>query len=58
MIRLTSFPVLLLIAAYERQAKSSGALTFYETVSSVAEKVLDTLPRSLKRMCTSTVRWV
>ncbi|KIP03001.1 hypothetical protein PHLGIDRAFT_16153 [Phlebiopsis gigantea 11061_1 CR5-6] len=50
MIRLTSFPVLLLIAVYERQAKSSGALTFYETVSSVAEKVMDTLPRSLKRM--------
>lgn len=51
MIRLTSFPILLLIALYERQAKRSGSLTFYETVSSAAEKVLDTLPRSLKRLC-------
>lgn len=50
MIRLTSFPILLLIAAYERQAKRTGSLTFYETVSAAAEKVLDTLPRSLKRL--------
>ncbi|GJE91189.1 ion transporter [Phanerochaete sordida] len=50
MIRLTSFPVLLLIALYERQAKRSGSLTFYETISAAAEKVMDTLPRSLKRL--------
>ncbi|KAI0073518.1 hypothetical protein K474DRAFT_1686181 [Panus rudis PR-1116 ss-1] len=50
MIRLTSFPILLLIAWYERQAKESGAITFYETVSAAAEKVFDTLPRQLKRL--------
>ncbi|CCM01811.1 uncharacterized protein FIBRA_03879 [Fibroporia radiculosa] len=50
MIRLTSFPLLLLIAWYERQAKRSGAFTFYETISSVMDKALDTLPRTLKRM--------
>ncbi|KAI0705213.1 hypothetical protein BC835DRAFT_1314998 [Cytidiella melzeri] len=50
MIRVTSFPLLLLIALYERQAKRSGALTFYETVSAAAEKVIDTLPRGLKRL--------
>lgn len=49
--RLTSFPILLTIAAYERQAKRTGALTFYETVSAAAEKVFDTLPRGLKRLC-------
>ena len=51
--RATSFPILLLIAMYERQAKQTGALTFYETVSAAAEKVFDTLPRGLKRMCMS-----
>ncbi|PCH44315.1 hypothetical protein WOLCODRAFT_165062 [Wolfiporia cocos MD-104 SS10] len=50
MIRLTSFPILLLIAWYERQAKRSGAFTFYETVTVVANKAFDTLPRSLKRL--------
>ncbi|KAI0708832.1 hypothetical protein C8T65DRAFT_718427 [Cerioporus squamosus] len=50
MIRLTSFPILLFIALYERQAKRSGAFTFYETVSAAAEKIFDTLPRHLKRL--------
>ncbi|CAL1715034.1 unnamed protein product [Somion occarium] len=50
MIRVTSFPILLLIAGYERQAKRTGAITFYDTITAAAEKVLDTLPRSLKRM--------
>jgi len=50
MIRLTSFPILLLIAWYERQAKRTGAFTFYETISAAADKVFDTLPRSIKRM--------
>ncbi|KAI0741592.1 hypothetical protein C8Q80DRAFT_1109906 [Daedaleopsis nitida] len=50
MIRLTSFPILLCIALYERQAKRSGAFTFYETVSAAAEKIFDTLPRHLKRL--------
>ena len=49
--RSTSFPILLLIAFYERQAKKSGSLTFYETISSAAEKIWDTFPRSLKRLC-------
>ena len=51
MIRLTSFPILLCIAVYERQAKRSGAFTFYETVTAAAEKLFDTLPRHLKRLC-------
>ncbi|KAH9940898.1 uncharacterized protein BXZ73DRAFT_42553 [Epithele typhae] len=50
MIRLTSFPILLCIAIYERQAKRSGAFTFYETVTAAAEKIFDTLPRHLKRL--------
>ncbi|OBZ74219.1 Calcium channel YVC1 [Grifola frondosa] len=50
MIRLTSFPILLFIAFYERQAKRSGSFTFYETVSAAAEKLFDTLPRHLKRL--------
>ncbi|OSD02921.1 hypothetical protein PYCCODRAFT_1388954 [Trametes coccinea BRFM310] len=50
MIRLTSFPILLAIAWYERQAKRTGSYTFYETVSAAAEKIFDTLPRHLKRL--------
>jgi hypothetical protein len=40
----------LLIAWYERQAKISGSSSFYETLSSVAEKMIETLPRGIKRM--------
>ncbi|EJF64109.1 hypothetical protein DICSQDRAFT_100749 [Dichomitus squalens LYAD-421 SS1] len=50
MIRLTSFPILICIAIYERQAKQTGTFTFYETVSAAAEKLFDTLPRHLKRL--------
>ncbi|KAF8653547.1 hypothetical protein AX16_003910 [Volvariella volvacea WC 439] len=50
MIRLTSFPVLLLIAAYERQSKKSGTIGFYDTLGAVAERVFDTLPRGIKRL--------
>ncbi|KAF8906298.1 hypothetical protein CPB84DRAFT_1726501 [Gymnopilus junonius] len=50
MIRLTSFPILVVISLYERQSKRAGTLTFYDTVSNVAERIIDTLPRSLKRM--------
>ncbi|KAH9840257.1 uncharacterized protein C8Q71DRAFT_483332 [Rhodofomes roseus] len=50
MIRLTSFPILLFIAWYERQAKQTGTFTFSETMSKAADKVFDTLPRSIKRM--------
>ncbi|KZT20100.1 hypothetical protein NEOLEDRAFT_1182830 [Neolentinus lepideus HHB14362 ss-1] len=49
-IRLTSFPILLLIAWYERTAKTTGTLSFYDTMSAAAEKVFDTLPRQLKRL--------
>lgn len=47
MIRATNFPILLIIALYERQSKKTGSNGFYETITSVAEKVL---PRQLKRM--------
>lgn len=50
MIRATNFPILLIIALYERQSKKTGSNGFYETITSAAEKVLDTLPRPLKRM--------
>ncbi|KAH7908924.1 hypothetical protein BJ138DRAFT_1181397 [Hygrophoropsis aurantiaca] len=50
MIRATNFPVLLAIAWYERQSKKSGSMGFYDTVTSVAEKIFDTLPRPLKRL--------
>ncbi|KAH8108342.1 hypothetical protein DFH11DRAFT_1517080 [Phellopilus nigrolimitatus] len=50
MIRLTSFPILLFIAYYERQAKFIHATTFTETVSATMERVIETLPRSIKRM--------
>lgn len=52
--RLTSFPILIIIALYERQAKRSGSITFYETISAAAERVLDTLPRGLKRLSKSS----
>ncbi|KAG2128545.1 hypothetical protein DEU56DRAFT_818870 [Suillus clintonianus] len=47
MIRATNFPILLMIAWYERQSKKNGSNGFYETITSAAEKVL---PRPLKRM--------
>lgn len=50
--RLTSFPLLLAIAWYERQSKRSNSTGFYETISAVAETVFDTLPRHLKRLST------
>ncbi|KDQ61736.1 hypothetical protein JAAARDRAFT_520251 [Jaapia argillacea MUCL 33604] len=49
MIRLTNFPILLLIALYERQSKSTGSITFYDTLSAAAEKMFDSLPRGIKR---------
>lgn len=50
LIRLTNFPILLLIAWYERQRKRSNSHGFYDTVSAAADKLYDNLPRSLKRM--------
>ncbi|KAG5717438.1 hypothetical protein E4T56_gene7242 [Termitomyces sp. T112] len=49
MIRITSFPILLAISIYERQSKRSGTIGFYETIAAIAEKILDALPRQLKR---------
>ena len=49
---MTSFPILLFISFYGRQAKLIGAITFYDTVAHVVEKVFDRLPRALKRMST------
>lgn len=49
---MTSFPILLIISFYERQAKLIGAITFYDTIAHVLEKVFDILPRALKRMGT------
>lgn len=48
MIRATSFPILLTIALYERQAKIHGTTGFSETFTVAAEKVYDTLPKKLK----------
>ncbi|KAL4268992.1 Transient receptor potential calcium channel [Pleurotus pulmonarius] len=50
MIRLTSFPILLGIAVYERQAKKNHTIGFYSTFSAIAEKAIDTLPRQFKRL--------
>ncbi|KAI5118687.1 hypothetical protein M0805_003624 [Coniferiporia weirii] len=50
MIRATSFPVLLAIAYYERHSKHIHATTFTETVTATAERVMETLPRSIKRL--------
>lgn len=46
--RLTSFPILLCIAVYERHKQKTGAVTFYEHVLAAAERLL---PKHLKRMC-------
>ncbi|EGN96774.1 hypothetical protein SERLA73DRAFT_75638 [Serpula lacrymans var. lacrymans S7.3] len=50
MIRATNFPVLLVIAWYERQAKKNSSIGFYDTLSAAAEKIIDTLPRHLKKL--------
>ncbi len=42
-----NFPI---ISLYERQAKRSGVFTFYETVSSAAEKIFDG-GRTLTTLC-------
>ncbi|KAJ7898434.1 receptor-activated Ca2+-permeable cation channel [Mycena leptocephala] len=48
MIRITSFPILLLISLYERQAKKNGTANIYETLTVVTERMLETLPRRFK----------
>ncbi|KAH6915984.1 hypothetical protein BKA70DRAFT_1418899 [Coprinopsis sp. MPI-PUGE-AT-0042] len=49
MIRLTNFPLLLLISFYERQSQAAGSVGFSETVGFLAERVYDTLPRKVKK---------
>ncbi|EEB95083.1 hypothetical protein MPER_06005, partial [Moniliophthora perniciosa FA553] len=39
-----------MIALYERQAKINGTIGFYDTVSAVAERAVERLPRSVKRL--------
>ncbi|KAJ7281492.1 receptor-activated Ca2+-permeable cation channel [Mycena rebaudengoi] len=46
--RATSFPILLLISLYERQAKKNGTSNIYETLTVVTERMLETLPRRFK----------
>ncbi|KAF7308559.1 hypothetical protein HMN09_00705000 [Mycena chlorophos] len=46
--RITSFPILLLITLYERQAKKNGTTTISETLSVITERVVETLPRRFK----------
>ncbi|KAJ7890538.1 receptor-activated Ca2+-permeable cation channel [Mycena olivaceomarginata] len=48
MIRITSFPILLMISLYERQAKKNGTTNIYETLTVVTERMLETLPRRFK----------
>ncbi|KAF9240653.1 hypothetical protein BU15DRAFT_73884 [Melanogaster broomeanus] len=50
LIRATNFPILLMIAWYERLAKRNSTVGFYDTIASVLEKVTDALPRTVKRM--------
>lgn len=51
MIRVTNFPILLLIALYERQTKKAGTTSFYDTLCHMGEKVICVLPRPLTRLC-------
>lgn len=53
MIRITNLPILLMISWYERYAKKAGTGSFYDTFVHAAEKLFDSLPRPLKRVCTS-----
>lgn len=49
MIRVTNFPILLLIALYERQAKRHATSGFYDTISAILERIWDSLPRGLTK---------
>jgi hypothetical protein len=50
MIRMTSFPLLLVIAWYERQVKRSGSTNFFEAITDTLESIFDLLPKNMKRM--------
>ena len=47
---MTSFPILLVIAYYERRVKEAHATTFSETLTVTAERLLENLPKQLRRM--------
>lgn len=55
---MSNLPILLLIAFYERQSTDMSAVTFYETLTTAAERVYDTLPRRLKRLSTAPLLYV
>ncbi|KAJ7504347.1 receptor-activated Ca2+-permeable cation channel [Mycena galericulata] len=48
MIRTTSFPILLTVSLYERQAKKNGTTNIYETFLVAMEKMLEALPRRFR----------
>jgi hypothetical protein len=48
--RICAAPVLLAITAYERHTADMPGSTFYDRVSHAADKVIDSLPRRLRRM--------
>ncbi|KAG9050438.1 hypothetical protein FS837_005511 [Tulasnella sp. UAMH 9824] len=50
MIRVTSLPILLLIAVYERQKVRHQTTTMQETVSVMVENVVERIPRGLRRL--------
>ncbi|KAG8873745.1 hypothetical protein FRB98_008807 [Tulasnella sp. 332] len=50
MIRVTSFPILLLIAVYERQKMANQSTTMRETVDSIVDNVFDSLPKRIRRL--------
>ncbi|KAG8925536.1 hypothetical protein FRC01_010038 [Tulasnella sp. 417] len=50
MIRVTSLPILLAIAVYERQKVRHQTTTMQETVSVMVESVVERIPRGLRRL--------
>ncbi|KAG9009327.1 hypothetical protein FRB90_008420 [Tulasnella sp. 427] len=50
MIRVTSLPILLAIAIYERQKVRHRTTTMQETVSVMVERVVERIPRGLRRL--------
>jgi hypothetical protein len=50
LIRVTNFPLLLLIAFYERQSKKAGTIGFSETIGAIFEKIWDQIPRHIKHL--------
>ena len=48
--RICAAPVLLAITTYERHTADMPGSTFYDRVSHAAEKLIDSLPRRLRRM--------